>query len=86
MKYNFHTDPSDSWLAVPASELKTLGIAEQISCLSRVKGPTVFLHQDKDLDCFMKAKVAKGETVEVHNVYDWHALPRYYPIFRANLI
>jgi hypothetical protein len=58
MNYNLITDPGHGWLAVPFAELRSLGIAEQIthySYLSR-DGRTAYLEEDCDLSTFARAK------------------------------
>ena len=65
MKRVFHSDPSHGWLAVKLDELKMLGITQDISNFSYVKGKTVYLEEDGDAPKFIKAAQAKGIEVEV---------------------
>ena len=53
--YKLHTDPGHGWLAVRTKELVELGIADQISRFSYVKGTTAYLEEDCDLTVFLKA-------------------------------
>ena len=48
MKKVFHSDPSHGWLAVKLDELKMLGITQDISNFSYVKGKTAYLEEDCD--------------------------------------
>ena len=65
MKKVFHSDPGHGWLAVKLSELKMLGIENDITSFSYVKGKTAYLEEDCDATRFIKAAEAKGITVEV---------------------
>ena len=57
--YKLHTDPGHGWLAVRRKELAELGIADQISRYSYVKGETAYLEEDCDLRVFFDAYKAK---------------------------
>ena len=57
--YIFHADPGHAWLAVKASELINLGIADKISSYSYVKGGTVYLEEDCDATAFILAYEAR---------------------------
>lgn len=65
MKKVFHSDPGHGWLAVKLSDLKMLGIENDITSFSYVKGKTAYLEEDCDATRFIKAAEAKGITVEV---------------------
>jgi hypothetical protein len=60
-----HSDPGHAWLAVKLSELDMLGIRNDISSYSYVKGKTVYLEEDCDAGKFIEAMRAKGIEVEV---------------------
>jgi hypothetical protein len=80
--YTFHADPGHGWLAVPISEIVTLGIAGQISPYSYMKGDMAYLEEDCDYSLFFEAKLAKGEkpeTVTEHT--DYESPIRNYPRF-----
>ncbi len=51
--YNFHSDSGHGWLAVKMKELVELKIEHLISRYSYVKGKTVYLEEDCDLNIFM---------------------------------
>lgn len=65
MKKVFHSDPSHGWLAVKLDELKMLGITQDISNFSYVKGKTAYLEEDCDAPKFIKAAHAKSSTYHV---------------------
>jgi len=65
MKKIMHTDPGHGWLAVKLADLKMLGIANDISPYSYVKGKTAYLEEDCDAVRFIEAAKTKGITVEI---------------------
>ena len=65
MKKVFHSDPSHGWLAVKLDELKMLGITQDISNFSYVKGKTAYLEEDKDAGTYIRAMKTKGINVVV---------------------
>jgi hypothetical protein len=67
MKKVFHSDPGHGWLAVKLNELKMLGIENDISTYSYVKGKTAYLEEDCDAPRFIKAAKATGIDVEVRS-------------------
>lgn len=60
----FHSDAGHGWLAVKKTEIQMLGIADKISGYSYQRGGTVYLEEDCDAPCFIKAAEARGITVE----------------------
>lgn len=54
-KYIFHSDAGHSWLQVPKSELKELGIKDKISKCSYMEGDIAYLEEDCDATVFIKA-------------------------------
>jgi len=58
-QYKFYSYPSHGWLAVKKSELIDLGILDQISEYSYIKGQTVYLEEDRDATIFINAFRAK---------------------------
>jgi len=54
--YTYFTDPGHGWLRVKKSELAALGIANQISPYSYMRGDHAYLEEDCDMAKFMKAK------------------------------
>lgn len=81
----FH-DPGHSWLAVEKKELETLGIADQISEYSYMKGELAYLEEDCDMNLFLTKKgITKREAYEqsVKDVYgDAHSFVRKYKAYR----
>ena len=69
--YTFWADPGHGWLAVPAAEIKALGIKP--SGYSYRAGGFVYLEEDCDLGLFMRAKgidLADGPAWFAANVTD----------------
>uniref|UniRef100_E6QCG2 DNA primase TraC n=1 Tax=mine drainage metagenome TaxID=410659 RepID=E6QCG2_9ZZZZ len=54
-RYPFHSDAGHGWLEVPKSDLKTLGIAGDITPYSYQKGNKAYLEEDKDATTFLTA-------------------------------
>jgi len=69
MKYKFIEDPGHGWLEVERLEIERLCLEDQISRYSYVRGAKVYLEEDCDADVFIRAKTARGETVETVSVY-----------------
>ena len=53
--YKFYADAGHGWLAVKTQELHDLGIFDQITLFSYVKGQTTMLEEDYDMYLFSKA-------------------------------
>ena len=49
----FHSDPGHAWLEVPLAELKSLGVAGEISSYSYINGETAYLEEDCDAGIFI---------------------------------
>lgn len=85
-KYVRYHDPGHSWLAVPKSELVTLGIADQISGYSYMKGELAYLEEDCDMNLFLTKKgITTRQAYEqsVKDVYgDAHSFVRTYKSYR----
>lgn len=62
--FKFHSDAAHGWLAVKKSDLDLLGIRDQISPYSYMKGQTAYLEEDRDMAVFIKAfrEVFKNES------------------------
>lgn len=54
--YTYFTDPGHGWLRVKHKELQELGIADQISPYSYMRGDYAYLEEDCDMTKFMQAK------------------------------
>ena len=57
--YKFYADAGHGWLAVKTAELHDLGIFDQITLYSYIKGQTTMLEEDYDMYLFSKAYEAK---------------------------
>lgn len=85
-KYFFYDDPAHAWLKVEKSELERLGILNDISQYSYIKGDYVYLEEDMDATSFIEAKEKFGEKVEFENVStDNRSKIRSYDSFRPNV-
>lgn len=67
-EYEFYCDPGHAWLRVPCTELLFLGVANQISPCSYVRGGWAYLEEDRDAGIFLEAREAKGE-FQLEEVY-----------------
>jgi hypothetical protein len=63
MKYDFISDPGHGWLKVKRSELRILGIDQQITPFSYQRGEYVYLEEDGDAALFVKTKRKRNQTV-----------------------
>lgn len=70
--YTFYEDPGHGWLEVSKQELKDLGITDDISKYSYMKGQLAYLEEDSDLGVFIRAREAAG------NPFDFQATNRRY--------
>lgn len=55
-----YADPGHAWAKVSKKELKTLGIANEISGFSYERGEYAYLEEDSDLEKYIMALRAKG--------------------------
>jgi hypothetical protein len=62
-KYMFYQDPGHGWVKVFVKELEQLGIADKISSFSYRRKDIAYLEEDCDLEKFLQAKQARGQTV-----------------------
>lgn len=60
-RFDFVSDDAHGWLKVPVRELERLGIVDQISAFSYVKGDMAYLEEDRDMKVFTDARDARGE-------------------------
>lgn len=74
IKYMFISDPGHGWLAVPATTIRKLGLAQDISCYSYVSdsGKTVYCEEDLDAGLVIKALREKGIEVKFREVNNAH--------------
>jgi len=82
--YIHHEDPGHGWLEVSCAEIKALGIADKISSYSYLRGGKMYLEEDCDMAVFLAAKRAKGESVEIKEVYQKRTPIRGYQRFFRN--
>lgn len=67
--FTFHSDAGHGWLEVPRKMLQELGIREQISDCSYVKGDRAFLEEDCDASRFIHALRATGADFKTVDIY-----------------
>ena len=67
--YNFYNDPSHGWLGVKIAELEKLGIIDNISGYSYMKGKTAYLEEDCDISVFLDAKEKAKQGYRLINKY-----------------
>ena len=74
VKYMFISDPGHGWLAVPATTIRKLGLAQDISPYSYVSdtGKTVYCEEDGDAGLVIKALKDKGIEVKFREVNNAH--------------
>ena len=68
-KYQCYNDPAHGWLKVALRELRKLGIENQVSNYSYVRGEFAYLEEDCDASLFLRAKKFIGEDVEIVDNY-----------------
>jgi hypothetical protein len=66
---NFYQDPGHGWARVPLQLLDDLGIAEQISSYSYMRGAYAYLEEDCDLSRLLGAAQAAGLTVKLREFH-----------------
>ena len=66
---NFYQDPGHGWVRVPLQLLEDLGIAEQISSYSYMRGAYAYLEEDCDLSRLLGAAQAAGLTVKLREFH-----------------
>ena len=64
MKFEVYTDPGHGWVKVKISLLEKLGIAEQITSYSYMRGEYAYLEEDLDATTFRQAMREAGIPVE----------------------
>ena len=65
MRLNFYEDPGHGWLAVPLPLLDRLGLLDQISSYSYMRGMLAHLEEDCDYSRFYAAATAAGLTFTI---------------------
>ncbi len=59
-KYDALSDPGHAWVSIPLKDIVELGIQDQISSSSYMKGGRAYLEEDADLSLFMEAAKKAG--------------------------
>lgn len=74
IRYMFVSDPGHGWLAVPATTIRKLGLAQDISPYSYVSetGKTVYCEEDCDAGLVIQALREKGIEVKFREVNNAH--------------
>ena len=74
VRYMFISDPGHGWLAVPATTIRKLGLAQDITCYSYVSdtGKTVYCEEDQDAGIVINALKEKGIEVKFREVNNAH--------------
>jgi hypothetical protein len=74
IRYMFISDPGHGWLAVPATTIRKLGLAQEITCYSYVSktGKTVYCEEDQDAGTVIKALRERGIEVKFREVNNAH--------------
>ena len=72
MRLNFYEDPGHGWLAVPLPLLDRLGLIDQISHYSYMRGMLAHLEEDCDYERFWAAAEAAGLHVVVRTTRTDH--------------
>ena len=74
VRYMFISDPGHGWLAVPATTIRKLGLAQDITCYSYVSdtGKTVYCEEDQDAGTVINALREKGIEVKFREVNNAH--------------
>lgn len=86
MRLNFYEDPGHGWLAVPIPLLDKLGIIDQISTYSYMRGMLAHLEEDCDYALFARAMNNAGRFFTVkHHHTDNRSRIRNYCHFNAGV-
>lgn len=68
--FTFHNDPGHTWLQVPISLIRKLGVELHISPSSYMNGNDAFLEEDGDAPLFLKALTEAGNTYSITEEYE----------------
>jgi len=60
LSLSYFTDPGHGWVSVKIDTLKNLGIADQISHYSYMRGNSAYLEEDRDLGTLYRVCDASG--------------------------
>jgi len=65
VKKTFLSDWGHGWLSVKRKEIIELGIVDEITSYSYMKGDSVYLEEDCDMPLYMETQKARGVKVEI---------------------
>lgn len=68
MKLSFYSDPGHGWLAVPLALLDRLGLVDQVSHYSYIRGRLAHLEEDCDASLFLATARRAGIEVTFREV------------------
>ena len=84
LKLNYFTDPGHGWVSVKLQVLRDLGIADQVSTYSYMRGSSAYLEEDCDLGLLYKACDAIGIKIDLTEKHTNNRSPiRSYAVYRA---
>jgi hypothetical protein len=82
----YFTDPGHGWVSIKIQALKDLGIADQISTYSYMRGQSAYLEEDCDLSTLYAACDAKGIKINLNTKHTNNRSPiRSYATYRAEV-
>lgn len=67
-RYDRIEDPGHSWLEVPISDVRKIGVLDKITAYSPKKAGFIYLEEDCDMFTFVDAMKSKGYSVEMNRV------------------
>ena len=81
MKLDFYEDPGHGWLAVPLELLDTLGLLDQVSSYSYIRGRFAHLEEDCDYSLFAQAMRSRNApfTLREHHTDNRSRIRNYDP-------
>lgn len=68
-RINYHHDAGHGWLAVKIELLDFLGLIDQITGYSYIKGKTAYLEEDADATLFARTYRSKIGNFEENSIY-----------------
>jgi len=85
-KYKFYEDPGHGWLEVPREDIEKMHQEGKISSYSYQKNDMVYLEEDSDMSCFLKALRNAGVEYQVEDVYQEECPIRDYESYRMQIV
>jgi len=84
LSLQYFTDPGHGWVSVKRQTLIDLGIADQISTYSYMRGASAYLEEDCDLSLLFKACDSSGIELTLKTKHTNNRSPiRSYAVYRA---